>query len=97
MINNIHNNSDTEIIESVENGEWSSIPHIEDMKKRLMQAATETAIADYRIHISMSKRDVEVLKTKALEEGIPYQMLMTSILHKFVTGKLIESQRSLVA
>jgi predicted DNA binding CopG/RHH family protein len=85
------------MIESVEHGEWKSIPHVEDMKKRLMQAAAETAIADYRIHISMPKRDVEILKTKALEEGIPYQMLMASILHKYVTGKLIESQRSVAA
>lgn len=58
MMNNI-NSSDTEIIESVENGEWRSIPNAEDMKKRLMQAAAETAIADYRININMSKRDVK--------------------------------------
>ena len=38
-----------------------------------------------------SKRDVEALKTKALEEGIPYQTLVTSILHKYVTGKLTDS------
>ncbi len=87
---------DTEIIESVENGEWRSIPKIDDMKKRLMQAAAETAMTDYRIDLSISKRDVEVLKTKALEEGIPYQILMTSILHKYVTGKLVEPQRSVV-
>ncbi|SIR09195.1 hypothetical protein SAMN05920897_1381, partial [Alkalispirochaeta americana] len=43
---------------------------------------------DYRINIRISKRDVEALKTKALEEGIPYQTLVTSILHKYVTGNL---------
>lgn len=96
MTNNIRQ-SETEMIESVENGEWKSIPNIDDMKKRLMQAAAETAIADYRINLSLSKRDVEVFKTKALEEGIPYQMLMTSILHKYITGKLIEPQRSVAA
>ena len=88
------NNGDTEIINSVENGEWTPVPNADDIKKRLIQAATETAIADYRINISMLQRDVEVLKTKALEEGIPYQMLVTSILHKYVTGKLIEPHRS---
>jgi predicted DNA binding CopG/RHH family protein len=41
--------------------------------------------------VRISKRDVEALKTRALEEGIPYQTLVTSILHKFVTGKLEES------
>jgi predicted DNA binding CopG/RHH family protein len=91
------NNSDTDIIDSVEKGEWISIPNADAVKQRLMQAAAETAIADYRLNISMLKRDVEVLKTKALEEGIPYQMLVTSILHKYVTGKLIEPHRSLAS
>ena len=80
-----------EIIESIENGEWRSIDNLEDMKKKLIIAASETAIKDYRINVRISKRDVEALKTRALEEGIPYQTLVTSILHKFVTGKLEES------
>ncbi len=55
-----------------------------------MKAASETALKDYRINVRISKRDVEALKTKALEEGIPYQTLVTSILHKYVTGRIIE-------
>ena len=82
---------DKEIIESIENGEWKSIEHIEEMKKKLIAAASETAIKDYRITVRISKRDVETLKTRALEEGIPYQTLVTSILHKYVTGKLEEN------
>jgi len=82
---------DKEIIESIENGEWKSIEHIEEMKKKLIVAASETAIKDYRINVRISKRDVEALKTRALEEGIPYQTLVTSILHKYVTGKLEEN------
>lgn len=90
----MNKHSETDIITSVEHGEWTSIPRADDLKKRLTQAAAETAIADYRLNINMSKRDVEVLKTKALEEGIPYQMLATSILHKYVTGQLIEPHGS---
>jgi len=84
---------DKEIIESIENGEWKSIENLEEMKKKLIVAASETAIKDYRINVRISKRDVEALKTRALEEGIPYQTLVTSILHKFVTGKLEESSK----
>ena len=84
---------DKEIIESIENGEWKSIENLEEMKKKLIVAASETAIKDYRINVRISKRDVEALKTRALEEGIPYQTLVTSILHKFVTGKLEESSQ----
>jgi predicted DNA binding CopG/RHH family protein len=82
---------DKEIIESIENGEWSSIDNLEEIKRRLTIAASETAIKDYRINVRISKRDVEALKTRALEEGIPYQTLVTSILHKYVTGKLEEN------
>jgi len=82
---------DKEIIESIENGEWKSIDNLEEMKKKLIIAASETAIKDYRINVRISKRDVEALKTRALEEGIPYQTLVTSILHKYVTGKLEEN------
>lgn len=79
---------DKEIIESIENGEWKSVEKLEEMKRKLIVAASETAIKDYRINVRISKRDVEALKTRALEEGIPYQTLVTSILHKYVTGKL---------
>ena len=82
---------DKEIIESIENGEWNSIDNLEEMKKKLIIAASETAIKDDRINVRKSKRDVEALKTRALEEGIPYQTLVTSILHKYVTGKLEEN------
>ena len=82
---------DKEIIESIENGEWKSIENLEEMKKKLIVAASETAIKDYRINVRISKRDVEALKARALEEGIPYQTLVTSILHKYVTGRLEEN------
>ncbi len=81
---------ESEVRESVEAGEWRSVPNLDEMKRRLMAAASETALKDYRINVRISKRDVEALKTKALEEGIPYQTLVTSILHKYVTGNLAE-------
>lgn len=82
-----------EIIDSVENEEWVSVDNLLDMKKKMKIAASETALKDYRINIRISKRDVEILKTKALEEGLPYQTLVTSILHKYVTGRMIENNK----
>ena len=81
---------EAELIISVEAGEWSSVADLPSMKEWLMKAASETALKDSRINVRISKRDVEALKTKALEEGIPYQTLVTSILHKYVTGRIIE-------
>jgi predicted DNA binding CopG/RHH family protein len=81
---------ETELMASVEAGQWTSVPHLQAMKERLQKAAAETALKDHRINVRISKRDVEALKTRALEEGIPYQTLVTSILHKYVTGKMVE-------
>ena len=78
-------------MQSIENDEWTSVSNFDEIKQNLMKAAAETAIKDYRINVRISKRDVEALKTKALEEGIPYQTLVTSILHKYVTGRLKET------
>jgi len=88
---------EAELINSVEAGEWSSVPDLSELKKRLVQAASETALKDYRINVRISKRDVEALKTKALEEGIPYQTLVTSILHKYVTGRIVEKKDAVFA
>jgi len=88
---------ESELINSVEAGEWSSVSDLASMKERLMKAASETALKDYRINVRISKRDVEALKTKALEEGIPYQTLVTSILHKYVTGRIIEKKEKTFA
>jgi predicted DNA binding CopG/RHH family protein len=83
-------NEEKELILSVEAGEWNTISNFEQMKKDLVFAAKQTAIKDQRINIRISKRDIEALKTKALQNGIPYQTLVTSILHKYVTGSLKE-------
>ncbi len=83
-------NEEKELIRSVEAGEWKSATEFESKRRELVDAAKKTAIKDYRINIRISKRDVEALKTKAMEEGIPYQTLVTSILHKYVTGNLKE-------
>lgn len=86
----MNTNEEAELMESVEKSEWKSVSSLTEMKAKLARAAEETALKDYRINVRISKRDVEALKTKALEEGIPYQTLVTSILHKYVTGRIVE-------
>ncbi len=80
-----------ELLDSIENNEWKPVKDFAGIKASLEKAAAETAMKDYRMNIRISKRDVEALKTKALEEGIPYQTLVTSILHKYITGNLIDA------
>jgi predicted DNA binding CopG/RHH family protein len=57
---------------------------------KLKSAARATAIKDRRINIRMSSGDLADIQARALEEGVPYQTLIASVLHKFVTGRLAE-------
>jgi predicted DNA binding CopG/RHH family protein len=56
----------------------------------LSNAATSTLNKDQRMNIRITKNDLEGIKIKAVEEGIPYQTLVASIIHKYVTGRLME-------
>jgi len=80
------------LIESIENEEW--IP-VTDEKKHIIETAIDSAKKtlkkDKRMNIRISERDLKNLKIKALEEGIPYQTLVSMILHKYVTGKIKDS------
>jgi len=76
-----------EILKAFEAGEFKSVltPR---RKKALQAAAEETFKKDKRINIRISSRDLESLQRRALEEGIPYQTLVSSVLHKYVSGGL---------
>jgi predicted DNA binding CopG/RHH family protein len=77
------------ILDSFNQGEWQSNATPERLQA--LQAYGQAALAkDKRITIRISSRDLEELQVKALEEGMPYQTLITSILHKYVSGRLIE-------
>ena len=74
-----------EIVEDFEAGEFRSVL-TPGRRKMLQAAAEETFKKDKRINIRISSRDLESLRRRALEEGIPYQTLVSSILHKYVSG-----------
>ncbi len=76
-----------EILESYENDEWVSVSSPSDIAK-YKAAAKNTFKKDKRVNIRISKMDLELLQEKALIEGLPYQTLMSSVLHKYVTGRL---------
>ena len=78
-----------ELLRSWEQGEWQSVADAE-LLKRFSQAARNTARKDKRVNIRISSQDLELLQARALREGIPYQTLMASILHKYAHGTLGE-------
>jgi predicted DNA binding CopG/RHH family protein len=85
-------NNEKELEKSIENNEWKSVTNFSEMKSQFKAAAKNTLLKDQRMNIRIAQRDLEGLKTKALEEGMPYQTLVSSVLHKYVTGKLIEKK-----
>jgi predicted DNA binding CopG/RHH family protein len=80
-----------QILGDFERGEFESIEHFRAEKRRLEAAARRTLQKDKRINIRISSRDLEKLQKRAVMEGVPYQTLIASTLHKFVTGKLKEA------
>jgi len=85
-------NNEKELEKSIDNNEWKTVGNHSEMKKQFKLAAKNTLLKDQRMNIRIAQRDLEGLKTKALEEGMPYQTLVSSVLHKYVTGKLIEKE-----
>jgi predicted DNA binding CopG/RHH family protein len=80
-----------DILASFERGEWQSVPNIQDEIVRYAASAAATLVKDKRINIRLSSRDLEDVQTRAAEEGMPYQTLIASVLHKYVSGRLIET------
>ena len=78
------------LTDSIDRGEWKSVKDVERQKKLLINAAKTTMNKDQRMNIRVSKRDIDTLKARALEEGLPYQTLVSSVLHKYLTGRLTE-------
>jgi len=75
-----------EVLEQIENNEWVSVKS-RKLKKNLEAAARNTLLKDQRINIRISKHDLDLIKARAIEEGLPYQTLISSVLHKFAEGK----------
>lgn len=80
------------ILRDFERGEFESIQRFREEKRQLEAAARSTLQKDKRINIRLSSRDLLKIQKKAVKEGIPYQTLISSTLHKFVTGQLKEAK-----
>lgn len=84
--------NERELLEAFEAGELKRVPNAADLQKRHREYAEAMFRKDARINIRLSSRDLRGLQKKALAEGIPYQTLVASILHKYVEGRLREDR-----
>jgi predicted DNA binding CopG/RHH family protein len=72
--------------ESFDRGDWRPVKSAVRERKKLREAARNTLRKDARINIRLSSKDLSDLQVVAAREGIPYQTLVSSILHKYVAG-----------
>jgi predicted DNA binding CopG/RHH family protein len=82
-----------EILESFNRGEWKQVKNLKAEIKKHQEYAMKTLKKDKRVNIRISSRDLEEIQALAVENGIPYQTLMSSILHRYVHGGLIDKPR----
>jgi predicted DNA binding CopG/RHH family protein len=83
---------ENEILESYEADEWQSVENREREIPKYQEYASATFKKDKRVNIRISNKNLEALQKKALEEGIPYQTLISSVLHKYINGRLVEQK-----
>lgn len=81
-----------ELLQAFEAGELRRAPDFAERKKRHQEYAEAMFREDTRINIRLSSRDLRALQKKALAEGVPYQTLVVSILHKYVEARLHEER-----
>jgi predicted DNA binding CopG/RHH family protein len=81
--------AEKDILDSYEHDEWVSVSKPDDIA-RYKAAAKATFKKDKRVNIRISELDLELIQERALIEGLPYQTLMSSVLHKYVTGRFAE-------
>ncbi len=87
-----HDKEELELMKSIETESWVSVNNLEEEIKKAKKAAKATLTKSERMNIRISPNDLRRLKIKAIEEGMPYQTLVSSIIHKYLIGRLQEQR-----
>ena len=87
-----YNKQEKNLMMSVENEDWASVDNLAQEIKKAREAARATFKKSERMNIRMSPKDLKDLKVRALQEGMPYQTLVSSVIRKYLSGKLVEKE-----
>lgn len=79
-----------EMLASYEKDEWQSVKNIKEQKEQYRAYSRAAFRKGKRVNIRISEKDLLDLQRRALRDGIPYQTLISSVLHKYVSGALVE-------
>ena len=84
-----------QVLSAYERGKLKSVVTSEASLRRYREYARATLTKNRRVNIRVSSQDISDIQARAVEEGMPYQTLIASVLHKFATGRLVEKKLSL--
>jgi len=79
-----------ELLASYEQDEWKSAKAVKEQKEKYRAYARATFKKDKRVNIRISSKDLMNLQKRAIREGVPYQTLIASVLHKYASGGMVE-------
>lgn len=77
------------LMESLERDEWRPVGDFKEQEAAAVQAARNTLKKDKRINLRLTQKDYHQIQIKAIEEGIPYQTFISSLIHKYLNGALV--------
>jgi len=77
-----------DLMQSIENDNWQQVENFDQEKKKAVAAAQNTLKKDKRINLRLTQKDYNQIQIRAVEEGIPYQTLISSIVHRYLNGSL---------
>ena len=86
------NAEEQEILDRFERGELRSAAGVEEEMEAARQAARQTFNKTKRVNLRVTERDFNLAHSRAREEGIPYQTLLSSVIHKYLSGRLTETR-----
>ena len=81
-----------DILDRFERGELQSAPGGEHEIEAARQAVRNTFNKTKRVNLRVTERDFMLAHSRAREEGIPYQTLLSSVIHKYLSGRLTEKR-----
>ncbi len=81
-----------EILGDFERGELRSVPGVKKEMEAARLAARNTFNKTRRVNLRMTERDFNLAHMRAREEGLPYQTLLSSVIHKYLSGRLVEKR-----
>lgn len=79
---------ENDLLTSFLRGEWQPVRNQKKLNEQYREMAAATLSKSRRVNIRITAQDLEGLQARAAEEGLPYQTLMASVLHKYVSGRL---------